>query len=85
MISSRRTLACEELLELVTDYLEGRLSRRTRRAFDRHLARCPHCCEYLAQMRRSIELTGRLADEPVPDDLLDALQRAYLEEFGPDT
>jgi anti-sigma factor RsiW len=81
MIWTRSSVACQELVELVTDYLEGRLPRRTRRAVDRHLASCPHCREYLAQMRRTIELTGGLSDEQVPDEVLDALQRAYDEEF----
>ena len=85
MIWTRSTVACQALVELVTDYLEGRLSWRTRRTVDRHLARCAHCREYLAQMRRTIELTGHLAAERVPDDLLDALERAYNEEFRPDT
>ena len=36
-------------------------------------------------MRRTIEITGHLTDEAVPDDLLDVLQRAYDEEFRPNT
>ena len=53
MIGLRRhELVCIEVVELVTDYLEGALSRRDTRRFDRHLAGCAHCTEYLAQMRR---------------------------------
>ncbi len=58
-------LVCQEVVELVTDYLEGTLSRRERRRFDQHLAGCDHCTEYLAQMRETLRLTGRL----VPEDL----------------
>ena len=69
----RRDLVCQQAVELVTDYLEGALSRRARRRFEAHLAGCPHCTEYLAQMRETIRLTGRLE----PEDLT-AQQR---EEF----
>ena len=65
MLLGRRELVCQEVVELVSDYLEGTLSRRERRRFERHLAGCPNCTEYLAQMRETIKLAGRL----VPEDL----------------
>jgi anti-sigma factor RsiW len=67
-IRRRRTdLVCRQVVEIVTDYLEGRLSRADRRRFDAHLAVCPHCTEYLAQLRATIELTGRItADDLTP-------------------
>jgi anti-sigma factor RsiW len=67
-IRRRRTdLVCRQVVEIVTDYLEGRLSRADRRRFDAHLAGCPHCTEYLAQLRATIELTGRItADDLTP-------------------
>ncbi len=46
---------------MVTDYLEGALSRADRRRLEAHLADCPHCTEYLRQMRATIRLTGMLA------------------------
>ena len=46
----RRDLVCQQAVELVTDYLEDNLSPRARRRFEAHLAGCPHCTEYLAQM-----------------------------------
>jgi anti-sigma factor RsiW len=61
----RRDLVCQQVVELVTDYLEGALSGSARRRFERHLAGCPHCTEYLAQIRETIRLAGRLT----PDDL----------------
>jgi anti-sigma factor RsiW len=83
----RQVVVCQEWTELITDYLEGAMPRSLVKAVDRHLASCPHCTEYLAQMRRTIQLTGQLAgrikgeDPPpsVPDDLLDVLQRAFDE------
>ncbi|MGA3363233.1 MAG: zf-HC2 domain-containing protein [Solirubrobacteraceae bacterium] len=74
MLLSRPEIVCQEVVELVSDYLEGALSRGQRRRFERHLAGCPHCSEYLAQMRETIRLTGRL----VPDDLSPQMR----EEFG---
>jgi anti-sigma factor RsiW len=58
-------LVCQQVVELVTDYLEDALSPADRKRFDKHLAGCPHCTEYLAQMRETIRLAGRVT----PDDL----------------
>jgi anti-sigma factor RsiW len=62
---SRRGLACRQAVDLVTDYLEGALTGPQRRRFEAHLADCPHCPEYLAQMRAIIALSGIIT----PDDL----------------
>jgi len=70
-------LKCQELVELVTDYLEGRLSRADRKRFDGHLRHCPHCTAYVEQFRETIRLTGRLHDE----DLEPAAREALLAEF----
>ena len=56
----RRDIVCQQAVELVTGYLEGTLARACRRRFEAHLAGCPHCTEYLAQMRKTIELAGSL-------------------------
>ena len=70
----RRDLVCQQAVELVTDYLEGALSRADRRRYEAHLAGCPHCTEYLAQMRKTIELTGTLT----PDDLTPQMQDEFI-------
>jgi anti-sigma factor RsiW len=70
-------LPCREVVELVTDYLEGALSRRDRRRIERHLAGCPHCSAYLAQMRETLRLTGGL----VPEDLPPEIQREFEEIY----
>lgn len=70
-------LACQEVVELVTDYLEGALSRKDRRRFEHHLAGCPHCTAYLAQMRQTLRLTGTL----VPEDLSPEMQREFQELY----
>jgi anti-sigma factor RsiW len=70
-------IICQQWVELVTDYLEGALPFELHQAADRHLAACPHCREYLRQIRRTIEISGRLREQDVPDDVVDALARAF--------
>ena len=73
-----RDLVCRQAVELMTDYLEGRLSRSERRRFETHLANCPHCTEYLAQLRETIRLTGQAAaPEDVPPQTRDDLIQLY--------
>ena len=54
-------LACQELVELVTDYLEGRLPLGERRRFEHHLGECEPCVDYVEQMRETIRLVARSA------------------------
>ena len=79
----RRQIVCQQWTELITSYLDDVLPRGLRRAIDRHLGDCPHCQEYLAQMRRTIAMLGRLPagfdDDDVPQELIDVLQRAFDE------
>ena len=69
-------LSCRELVELVTDYLEGALSPVDTARFDDHIGRCGACSIYLEQMRQTIEVLGHLpADVLTPEaerDLLEA-------------
>jgi anti-sigma factor RsiW len=75
----RRPLACQEVVELVTDYLEGALPRGLARAVERHLAGCPNCRAFVEQVRAAIRLARALPPEEVGDDVLDALTRAFEE------
>ncbi len=77
MLLRQRGVACQEVVELVSDYLEDALSGRDRRRFERHLAGCPHCTEYLAQMRETIRLAGRL----VPEDLSPQMREEFSELY----
>ena len=75
-----RHLPCIEFVELVTDYLEGVLPARERRALEHHLSLCDPCADYLEQMRETRRLTGSLEVDDVPEagveDLM-AVFRAY--------
>ena len=70
-------LACQEVVELVTDYLEDALPAADRRRLDAHLADCPHCTEYLAQIRATIRLTGRVT----PEDMSPAMRTDLTELY----
>jgi anti-sigma factor RsiW len=70
-------MACQELVEVVTDYLEGALSERERMRFERHLQGCDGCRSYLEQMRTTIRLTGRLTPRSLSPAMRDRLLRAF--------
>ena len=70
MILHRRApLVCQEMVELITDYLEGGLARSQRRRFEAHIAGCEHCREYLEQMRATIRLSGSLRAEDLTPEM----------------
>jgi anti-sigma factor RsiW len=72
-----RELTCAQLVELVTDYLEQRLSIRDTERFEEHLAFCDGCSTYLEQMRATIAATGRLREVELPVDLQERLLAAF--------
>lgn len=69
----RRAVVCQQAVELVTDYLEGALARADRARFEKHLAQCPHCREYLAQMRVVIAAAGRVEPDELAPEVRDEL------------
>jgi anti-sigma factor RsiW len=71
------SLRCQELVELVTDYLEGALPRRERRLFEKHLSACDGCTTYLDQMRAKIALTGKLEPRSISPEAEAALLMAF--------
>jgi anti-sigma factor RsiW len=72
-----RDLVCEEAVRLVTDYLEGSLSPRQRRRFERHLRGCPNCTAYLAQIRATIAIVGRVDSDALPPSTREDLVQLY--------
>ena len=71
-------LSCQELVELVTDYLEGAMPDELRLRFERHIERCTGCRTYLEEMRQTIRATGSLTVEAITpeaeQDLLEAFR-----------
>jgi len=76
-MSISHELNCQELVALVTAYLEDALPPGERARFDEHLAICPGCRIYLGQMRRTIGLVGMLTEDSIPPDARNALLAAF--------
>ena len=70
-------LTCAEVVELVTDYLEGGLSDTDRARFDAHLSDCDGCTNYLDQMRVTIAVVGRVDVDDIPDAMKAELMHAF--------
>jgi anti-sigma factor RsiW len=73
----RKDLVCQEAIELLTEYLEGTLSRRQRRRLGAHLDACPNCSAYLEQIRMTIRLTGSIEPEDLSPRAVDELTELY--------
>ena len=70
-------MTCKELVEVITEYLEGTLPAEDRARFERHLAKCEGCHAYLDQMRETIRALGHLP----PESLSPEAERALLDAF----
>ena len=73
----RRAIVCRRAVALMTDYLEGALSASDHSRLEAHLADCPHCSEYLAQIRVTVDALGRVEPESLSDEALDDLVTLY--------
>jgi anti-sigma factor RsiW len=77
MLWRRRDIVCQEVVEVITDYLEGTMPRARRRRLQAHFAGCEHCSEYLAQMRATIRLTGQLRTDDLTPQMRSELIAVY--------
>lgn len=68
---------CRELVELVTDYLDGTLDWETERRFTDHLTRCDGCVAYFEQIRQTIQALGDQPAEDLPGEIQDALLHIF--------
>jgi len=73
----RRALVCRDAVALMAAYLDGALDSRDADRLEAHLADCPHCSEYLAQLRVTIDTLGRVEPDDLPDEALDELVGLY--------
>ena len=73
----RRALVCRDAVALVTDYLDGELPTRQRLLLEQHLAACPHCSTYLAQIRATLTALGSVEPESLPAETRDGLVELY--------
>jgi anti-sigma factor RsiW len=70
-------LTCSELVELVTDYLDGALSPADRARFEEHVLTCPPCRSHITQLRRTVDVLGRLTPEALPAEIESDLVKAF--------
>jgi anti-sigma factor RsiW len=76
----RRTpppIACQELVELVTAYLEGTLAPREQARLEAHLSACEACTMYVEQMREMLEIMGRIEPEQVSTAAYEELSAVF--------
>ena len=71
------TISCQEVVEIVTDYLEGQLDEATRAELEAHLALCPGCDLYLEQMRATIDELGHVPVETLSEQAQSDLMAAF--------
>jgi anti-sigma factor RsiW len=87
-VSSEREITCQELTEVLTDYLEGAMPVADRLRLEAHLAICEGCASYVTQMRQTIRTMRNLRSEQVeatvPDDVLEAFRAWRRNEPVPD-
>lgn len=76
-MSRPNDLTCQELVELVTDYLEGALSAHDQERFEAHLRQCELCAAYLDQIRTTIAITGALTENGIDPQARDHLLRTF--------
>ena len=79
MADPREHIACQEVVELVTDYLEGALGGEDGALFEEHLNFCGSCASYVDQLRTTIATVGRIEETDVPPELRDRLLAAFRE------
>lgn len=77
MTETSKHISCQEVVELVTDYLEGALSADETTLFEQHLNLCDGCVWYLEQMRATIATAGRLREEDIPVETRDRLLATF--------
>jgi len=76
-------LTCIELVEIVTEYLEGTMSPELRQRFDEHLALCDGCTEYVEQIRKTVLALGAISEENLSDPGRQALLEAFRDWTPP--
>ena len=73
------SMSCSEFVELVTDYLEGRMAPGVVERFEAHMEVCPPCGHYLAQMRTTLFTLGRIPEETISDEARETLLHAFTD------
>jgi anti-sigma factor RsiW len=70
-------ISCKDITELITDYVEGVMPFTDRMSFRMHIAMCPPCKRYVEQMKLTVETTGQLPSEPLPEHVESELMTIF--------
>jgi len=81
-MTTHEEMTCRELVEVITDYLEGKLSQTDRDRFEAHVEECPYCLNYLEQMRETIVTLGSLREESLSAPTRERLLEAFRDWRG---
>lgn len=77
MIFRRRQFSCQQMVELVTEYLDGAMEPRRRARFEAHLAGCDGCSNYLEQFRTTVAVVGRIDVADIPESVMNEFVAAF--------
>ena len=78
-LETRPYITCQQLIDFIMSYLDNELPEDQRAEFDRHMAVCPSCVDYLKTYEKTILLAKGCADDPVPEEVPESLILAILE------
>ena len=78
-MDARSHLTCQQLIDFLMGYLDNELPPDQRVEFDRHMAACPSCVDYLKTYEQTVRLAKTCAGDPVPDEVPESLVQAILE------
>jgi hypothetical protein len=70
-------ISCQEVVELVTEYLERALSSEEASLFEQHLNFCDGCLVYVEQVRTTVATAGRLHEDEIPAETREQLLAAF--------
>ena len=82
MAESHDHITCQEVVELVTDYLDGELSGESASLFEQHLNFCDGCVWYVDQIRNTVEAVGEVREEDISCEAKDRLMTAFRDWTG---
>jgi predicted anti-sigma-YlaC factor YlaD len=81
-MTTHEEMTCRELVDVITDYLEGTLAEADRVRFEEHLLECPYCQNYLDQMRETIRTLGALREESLSPQARQSLLESFRDWRG---
>jgi anti-sigma factor (TIGR02949 family) len=75
--ADEKEMACKELVDVLTDYLDGNLPPDDRQRLEAHLDECPYCVDYLAQMKETVDALGGVNLEPLAPERQEVVLEAF--------